>query len=84
MPSSDPNVKQGRALNGVHPGAGPNTPPHGAPVTSPTKQKCKTEELPVLFDGPLVAKQGEGWDTMLEAAINSWVECVVAERRGER
>jgi hypothetical protein len=42
------------------------------------------EELPVFFDGPLVAKQGEGWDTMLETTIDRWVECVVAERRGER
>lgn len=41
------------------------------------------EELPILFDGPLVAKQGEGWDTMLETAIDRWVECVVVERRGE-
>ena len=87
MPSSDPNVKRGRALNGIvgiHPGAAPNTPSHGTPVTSPTKQKIKTEEFSVLFDGPLVAKQGEGWDTMLETVVNSWVECVVAERRGER
>jgi hypothetical protein len=87
MPSSDPNLKRGRGLNGVvgaGPGMGSNTPSHGTPVTSPTKQKFKVEELPILFDGPLVAKQGDGWDTILESAIDSWVECVVAERRGER
>jgi len=87
MPNSDPNLKRGRALNGIvgaAPGMGSNTPSHGTPVTSPTKQKFKVEELPILFDGPLVAKQGEGWDTILEAAIDRWVECVVAERRGER
>jgi len=88
MPNSDPNLKRGRALNGVvgaHPGTGPNTPSHGigTPVTSPTKQKFKMEELPIFFDGPLVAKQGEGWDAMLETAIDRWVECVVDERRGE-
>ena len=87
MPSSDPNLKQGRALNGVvgaHPGTESYTPSHGTPVTSPTKQKFKIEEFPIFFDGPLVAKQGEDWDAMLETAIDRWVECVVTERRGER
>jgi len=87
MPNSDPNLKRGRALNGVV-GASPdrvsNSPSRETPVASPTKQKPKTEELPIFFDGPLVAKQGEGWDTMLEAAIDRWVECVVVERRGEQ
>lgn len=86
MPNSDPNLKRGRALNGVvdaHPSTGSDTPSHGTPVTSPTKQKFKMEELPIFFDGPLIAKQGEGWDMMLETAIDRWVECVVAERRGE-
>jgi len=87
MPNSDSSFKRGRALNGVvgtDPGIGSNTPSHGTPATSPTKQKFKVEEFPILFDGPLVAKQGEGWDTILETAIDRWVECVVAERRGER
>lgn len=87
MPNSDPNLKRGRALNGVV-GASPdrvsNSPSRETPVASPTKQKSKTEEPPIFFDGPLVAKQGEGWDTMLEAAIDRWVECVVVERRGEQ
>ena len=86
MPNSDPNVKRGMALNGVvgaSPGLGTNTPLHGTPVTSPTKQRFKVEELPISFDGPLVAKQGDGWDMILETAIDRWVECVVAERRGE-
>ena len=84
MPNSDPNPERGRALNGVvgvHPGIGPNTPSHGTPVTSPMKQKM--EELPIFFDGPLIAKQGEGWDMMLETAVDRWVECVIAERRGD-
>lgn len=87
MPNSDSSLKRGRALNGVvsaHPDIGSTTPSHGTPVTSPTKPKFRLEELPIYFDGPLVAKQGEGWDMMLEAAIDKWVECVVAERRGER
>ena len=86
MPSSDPNLKWGRALNGVagaHHGTGSNTPSHGTPITSPTKHKFKMEELPIFFDGPLIARQGEGWDMLLETAIDRWVECVVAERRGE-
>lgn len=85
MPSSDP--KRGRVLNGIvgaGPGAGSDTPSDGTPVTSPIKQKFKVEEPPILFDGPLVAKQGGDWDTMLETAIDRWLECVVAERRGER
>lgn len=82
MPSSDP--KRGKALNGiVSAERGSLVPPHGTPDSSPTKQKFKTEELPIFFDGPLVAKQGEGWDVMLGTAIERWVECVVAERRGE-
>ncbi|KAF9653574.1 hypothetical protein BDM02DRAFT_3125545 [Thelephora ganbajun] len=87
MPNSDPTLKRRKVLNGVvgaRPHTGSNTPSHGTPVTSPTKQKFKTEEVPIFFDGSLVAKQGEGWDTMLETTINRWVECVVAERRGER
>ncbi|KAF9788011.1 hypothetical protein BJ322DRAFT_1002048 [Thelephora terrestris] len=86
MPTSEPNLKRGRALNGVgfaSPDRGSNTPSHGTPVASPTRQTPKPEERPVFFDGPLVAKQGEGWDTMLETAIDKWVECVVAEQRGE-
>ena len=86
MPNSDP-VRRGKALNGVvgaDPGTGSDTPSHGTPVTSPIKQKFKVEEFPILFDGSLVAKQGDGWDTMLEIAIDRWLECVVAERRGER
>lgn len=87
MPNSDPNLKRGRALNGVvvaGPDGGSDPPSHGTPVASPTRQKPKAEELPIFFDGPLVAKQGEGWDTMLETTIDKWVECVVAEQRGER
>ena len=86
MPNPDPNRKRGRALNGivdVGPGTGSDTPSHGTPVTSPTKQKFKVEEPPISFDGPLVARQGDGWETMLEIAIDRWVECVVTERRGE-
>jgi len=86
MPSSDPNSKRGKALNGVvsvGSDAGSNTPSHGTPVTSPTKQRFGMEEVPIFFDGPLVAKQGGDWDTMLETAVDRWVECVVAERRGE-
>lgn len=86
MPNSDPNLKPGNALNGIV-GVSPergSTPGRGTPVSSPTKQKSKTDEPPIFFDGALIAKQGEGWDTMLETAIDKWVECVVAERRGER
>lgn len=87
MPNSDPNIERGRALNGVvgaRSSTGPDTSSHGTPVTSPTRQKFKIEEPPIFFDGSLVAKQGEGWDKMLEFAIDRWVECVVTERRGER
>lgn len=87
IPSSDLNLELGKALNGVvvaRPDKGSNTPSYGSPVASPAKQKSKMEEPLIFFDGPLVAKQGEGWDAMLETAIDRWVECVVAERRGER
>ncbi|KZS95236.1 hypothetical protein SISNIDRAFT_452590 [Sistotremastrum niveocremeum HHB9708] len=40
-------------------------------------------ELPV-FDAKLVARGDEGWDEMLETAVMTWVEAVVAEKRGQR
>jgi len=37
-----------------------------------------------MFDAPLVARKGEGWEEMLQATLLRWVSAVVEERRAER
>ncbi|KZT04027.1 uncharacterized protein LAESUDRAFT_715776 [Laetiporus sulphureus 93-53] len=41
-------------------------------------------EEPFMFDAPLVARQDNGWENMLETAVLKWMDAVVGERRGER
>ena len=48
------------------------------------RRKAKEAEATIVFDAKLVARKDEGWDVMLERALNLWVEVVVAEKRGDR
>ncbi|KAJ3746139.1 hypothetical protein DFH05DRAFT_914316 [Lentinula detonsa] len=62
----------------------PNTPPTHTPIPSPLHQKFPTNELPVMFDARIVAKQEEGWEEMLEAVVSRWMWRVVDEKRTEK
>ncbi|CCL98886.1 uncharacterized protein FIBRA_00893 [Fibroporia radiculosa] len=56
------------------------------PVPSPSFpiRFPSTNEEPIIFDAPLVARQENEWEDMLETLVLKWVDAVVDERRGER
>lgn len=54
------------------------------PTNSPSKVRFPTTEPPITFDPRLVARKGEGWDTMLYDTLLQWMNVVVDEHRGER
>ncbi|PCH34778.1 hypothetical protein WOLCODRAFT_139572 [Wolfiporia cocos MD-104 SS10] len=68
----------------------------GAPQTSPStstmsllsptspSSRIRADEDPIMFDAPLVARQDNGWEDMLETTVLKWVDAVVGEKRGER
>ncbi|TFY68800.1 hypothetical protein EVJ58_g806 [Rhodofomes roseus] len=60
----------------------------GTPIPSPSPSQVKfpytTNEEPLLFDAPMVARQEGAWEEMLETAAFKWMDAVVEERRGER
>jgi len=65
-----------------------NTPLSSPSVSTPTVSSMlfpsRTNEEPILFDAPLVARQESGWEDMLETAVLKWADAVVEERRGDR
>ncbi|KAH9929209.1 uncharacterized protein B0H18DRAFT_1117557 [Fomitopsis serialis] len=60
----------------------------GTPVPSPSASQVRfpsnTNEEPILFDAPMVARLEGAWEDMLEAVVLRWMDAVVEERRGER
>ncbi|KAG9013990.1 hypothetical protein FRB90_005645 [Tulasnella sp. 427] len=55
--------------------------PHVVPVTF--SRALSSMGPPILFDAKLVAKQEEGWDKMLQVALQRWVEAILRETRSK-
>ena len=66
--------------------------PKDAPVKSaargdhaglaPTRSKILAAMGPATpFDAKIIAKRDDGWEKMLEAALEKWVDAIVKERR---
>ncbi|KDR72828.1 hypothetical protein GALMADRAFT_252104 [Galerina marginata CBS 339.88] len=57
----------------------------GTPLSSPIAPRFGPRkaggEPPIQFDARVVAKKEEGWEEMLEAVLDRWVDKVVDERR---
>jgi hypothetical protein len=67
-----------------------NTPLQGnTPLSSPSRPgfsalpaiRKSDREPPILFDAQVVAKQGAGWEDMLEEVLMNWIDRAVIERR---
>ncbi|KAI0314573.1 hypothetical protein OF83DRAFT_1165174 [Amylostereum chailletii] len=57
---------------------------HGhAHAHAPSTVKFPHDERPIHFDARVVARRDEGWEEMLEGALERWVRAVVDERRGD-
>lgn len=67
-----------------------NTPLQGnTPLSSPSRPvfpvlpsiRRSDREPPILFDAQVAAKQGAGWEDMLEEVLMNWIDRAVTERR---
>ena len=63
------------------------TPPNGSPLLSSptavtTNKPARSEEPPITFDAPVVARRDDGWEDVLEPLVFRWMSAVVDERRG--
>ncbi|KAE9394940.1 hypothetical protein BT96DRAFT_862321 [Gymnopus androsaceus JB14] len=68
-------------------GGGSGTPSaSNTPLSSPLPllKKFPSNEPPIMFDARIVAKQGEGWEEMLEVVVKRWMWRVVDEKRMEK
>ena len=53
------------------------------PFPQPSFSKLPRDEQPIYFDARVVARREEGWEKMLEDALEQWVCAVVNECRGD-
>ncbi|KAI0683844.1 hypothetical protein BC835DRAFT_1422907 [Cytidiella melzeri] len=77
IPISSPPSQQS-SIGHVTPIEG--TTPFSSP-TPTTKKFPRTEESLILFDPPLVAHKGPGWEAVLETLVLRWMKSVMDERR---
>ncbi|KAG9045332.1 hypothetical protein FS837_006495 [Tulasnella sp. UAMH 9824] len=88
-PSQSPPMKPGiplplilnQSTSSAKPSMQPMVAPHVAPVTVSRVLNSMGPAAP--FDAKLIAKREEGWDEMLQVALQRWVDAILKETRSK-